>query len=179
MPYLPSLAGKAMLLDVFRLFPEASKPLIEVHEVLLRGKSPFTIDERELIATYVSGLNQCRYCQAVHGATTELLGVPRAALQQLSWNLDAVPEKMQPVLHYARKLTEQPASVTKADAERVLAAGWDETALLHTIAVTALFNFMNRLVEGAGIEPDAAEVKPTSERLAKHGYLPLIAMFTK
>jgi hypothetical protein len=60
----------------------------------------------------------------------------------------------------------------------VLAAGWDET-LYHAIAVTALFNFMNRLVEGAGIELDPAYVKPASERLAKRGYLPLIDMFAK
>jgi hypothetical protein len=37
MPYLPSLGSNASLLDVFRNFPETSKPLIEYHEVLLRG----------------------------------------------------------------------------------------------------------------------------------------------
>ena len=61
----------------------------------------------------------------------------------------------------------------------MLAAGWDETALYHTIAVTALFNSMNRLVEGAGIELDPAYVKSAFERLANRGYLPLIALFTK
>jgi hypothetical protein len=45
----------------------------------------------------------------------ERLGVPASALQQLGWNFDAVPEKMQPVLRIARKLTQQPSSVTKAD----------------------------------------------------------------
>ena len=179
MPNLPSLKSGATLLDLFRLFPETSKPLIEFHEALLRGASPFSEGERELIATYVSSLNQCRYCQGVHAATAELLGVSASTIRQLEWNLDAVPEKIQPVLRFARKLTQQPSSVTKTDADAVLTAGWDETALYHAIAVTALFNFMNRLVEGAGIEIDAAYVKPASERLAKRGYLPLIAMFTK
>ena len=115
----------------------------------------------------------------MHAATAELLGVSASAIQQLGWNLDAVPERMQPVLRFARKLTQQPSSVTKADADTVLAAGWDETALYHAIAVTALFNLMNRLVEGGGIQLDPAYVKPASERLAKRGYLPLIALFTK
>ena len=66
--------------------------------------------------------------------------------------------------------------MTKADADAIVAAGWDETALYHTVAVTALFNFMNRLVEGLGIELDPAYVKPASQRLAKRGYLPLIEM---
>lgn len=75
MPYLPSLGSRATLLDVFRSFPETSKPLIEYHEVLLRGSSPFTEAQRELIAAYVSGLNHCRYCHGVHIATAERLGI--------------------------------------------------------------------------------------------------------
>jgi hypothetical protein len=47
------------------------------------------------------------------------------------------------------------------------------------VAVTALFNFMNGLVEGMGIELDPAYVKPASERLAKGGYLPLIELMRR
>jgi len=86
---------------------------------------------------------------------------------------------MKPVLRYAQKLTDTPASVTKADADAVFAAGWDETALYHTVTVTALFNFMNRLVEGLGIELDPAYVKPVAERLADHGYLRVIEMLKR
>jgi alkylhydroperoxidase family enzyme len=83
---------------------------------------------------------------------------------------------MKPVLRYARKLTEKPDSITQTDADAVFAVGWGESALYQTVAVTALFNFMNRLVEGTGIELDQSYVKPASERLAKTGYLPLIEM---
>ena len=83
---------------------------------------------------------------------------------------------MKPVLRYARKLTQSPGGVAQADAEAVFTEGWNETALYHAVAVTALFNFMNRLVEGLGIELDPAYVKPAAERLADRGYLPLIAM---
>jgi hypothetical protein len=37
MAYLPTLPEKATLLDVFRMFPETNRPLLEFHEVLLRG----------------------------------------------------------------------------------------------------------------------------------------------
>ncbi|HVB81536.1 MAG TPA: peroxidase-related enzyme [Candidatus Binataceae bacterium] len=178
MPFLPSLRAGASLLDLFKAFPETSKPLIEFHEVLLRGPSPFSEAERELIAAYVSGLNHCRYCHGVHTATAERLGVPKGAIHQLveGFETEAVSAKMRPVLNYAKKLTRQPNGVTKEDAQSILTAGWDETAIYHTVAVTALFNFMNRLVEGLGIELDAAYVKPASERLADGGYLPLIKM---
>jgi AhpD family alkylhydroperoxidase len=110
MPFLPSLSGASSLLDVFRAFPETSKPLLEFHEVLLRGPSPFTEAERELIAAYVSGLNRCRYCHGVHSATAERLGVPHGLMPQLLDGIDAapVPDRMRPVLHYAEKLTRHP-----------------------------------------------------------------------
>lgn len=178
MPFLPSLRKGASLLDVFRAFPQTSTPLIHFHEVLLRGPSPFTEGECELIAAYVSGLNQCRYCHGVHTATAELLGVSKESINSTIDEVDTapIPEKMKPVLRYARKLTRQPDSITHADADAIFDAGWDETALYHIVAVTALFNFMNRLVEGLGIEFDPAYVKPASERLAKSGYLPLIEL---
>jgi hypothetical protein len=53
-----------------------------------------------------------------------------------------VDPKMRPVLRYARKLTQQPSSLTQADADAIFAAGWEEPTLYYTVAVTALFNFM-------------------------------------
>src|SRR5262249_56212831 len=92
---------------------------------------------------------------------------------------EVVDTKMRPVLRYARKLTQQPSSVTQADANAIFAAGWEGAALYYTVAVTALFNFMNRLVEGMGIELYPSYVKPASERLGKRGYLPLIGKLSK
>lgn len=178
MPYLPSLRSRSSLLDVFRAYPETSKPLIEFHEVLLRGASPFTEAERELIAAHVSRLN-CRYCHGVHAATAERLGVGKGTLERLEEGIELAPisERMTAVLRYAEKLTREPSGVSKADADAILAAGWNETALYHTVAVIALFNFMNRLVEGLGIELDPAYVPAASQRLAERDYSPLLDMF--
>jgi uncharacterized peroxidase-related enzyme len=180
MPFIPSLPKGASLLNLFKAFPETSIPLIQFHEALLRGPSPFTEGERELIASHVSGLNQCRYCHGVHSATAEVLGVKRELVDsQIDIDGAAVDPKMRPVLRYARKLTQQPNSLIQADADAIFAAGWEEPALYYTVAVTALFNFMNRLVEGMGLELDPSYVKPASERLAKRGYLPLIDLISK
>jgi uncharacterized peroxidase-related enzyme len=180
MPFVPSLPKGATLLNLFKAFPSTSVPLIQFHEALLRGPSPFTEGERELIATYVSGLNHCRYCHGVHSATAQRLGISRELVDsKIDIDTAAVDAKMRPVLRYARKLTQQPSGVTQADADAIFAAGWEEDALYYTVAVTALFNFMNRLVEGMGIELDPVYVKPASERLAKQGYLPLIDLISK
>lgn len=44
------------------------------------------------------------------------------------------------------------------------------------VATVALFNYMNRLVEGLGIELDQAYVGVAAQRLADRGYRPLIEM---
>jgi uncharacterized peroxidase-related enzyme len=180
MAYLPSLPADASLLDVFRMFPETNEPLISFHEILLRGPSPFTEAERELIAAYVSGLNGCRYCHGVHTATAERLGIaPGTIAALLDGNTSIIPHKMVPVLDFAKKLTRRANGVTKADADGVLAVGWEETAISHLVAIVALFNYMNRLVEGLGIELNPIYVPTAAKRLADQGYLPLIELMKK
>jgi uncharacterized peroxidase-related enzyme len=51
--------------------PETAKPLNELAEVLLRSDNSLTRGERELIATYVSALNDCFFCQNAHGGLAQ------------------------------------------------------------------------------------------------------------
>lgn len=178
MSFVPSLRRRATLLDVFRAYPESSRPLLEVHEALLRGPSPFTEAEREFIAAFVSRLNRCDYCRSVHSATAKLLGAEPELVAQLGSDFDhaGIRKSMKPIFRFAEKLTRTPSAITRADADSILAAGWPETAIYHAAAVTGLFNFMNRLVEGLGIKPDPDYVAIASRRIAEHGYLPLVAM---
>ena len=54
-------------LFVFR--PETAAPLNALVQTLLHNPHPtLSPGERELIATYVSSLNNCKYCATVHGA---------------------------------------------------------------------------------------------------------------
>src|SRR4029453_15867631 len=49
--------------------PETAKPLNELAETLLRSPHPtLSPGERELIAAYVSGLNDCDFCCSSHAA---------------------------------------------------------------------------------------------------------------
>jgi uncharacterized peroxidase-related enzyme len=172
MSYLPSLPPEAVLVDVFRFRPELYRPLIDYHEVLLRGPSPLSVAERELIAAYVSGLNACRYCHGVHSATAYAFGVPESTMAPLLADVDSAPveDRLKPLLAYARKLTLAPTTLTQADADAVWAAAWAEQALHDTVAVCALFNLMNRLVEGLGLAGDPDYFALAAGRLHAGGY---------
>lgn len=170
MSRLPSLPERPTLAHVFRRFPAGARALLEYHDALLRGPSPLSVAEREMIAAYVSALNACDYCLGAHRIIAELHGLEPALLERLAADPAAggAPPKLRPLLAYARKLTQSPARMTDADAQAVYDAGWDEQALFDAVAVTALFNMMNRLVEGCGVVTDDAV---QAEQRERHGRL--------
>jgi uncharacterized peroxidase-related enzyme len=167
-----------MLLRVFQSYPQTARPLLDYHELLMRGPSPFTVGERELIAAYVSGVNACTYCHGVHAATAEAFGVPPGLLAAALADLDTAPvdERLRPVLRYVGKLTSTPSQMTQEDADAVYAAGWDEQALHDAVLVCALFNFMNRMVDGLGVRAADGYFPVSADRLHRRGYAALAAM---
>src|ERR1700748_3190072 len=68
MPHITLNSAEPGIRGLLRYRPETGRPLSELAEVLLRGPSTLTRGERELIAAYVSALNDCRYCSASHSA---------------------------------------------------------------------------------------------------------------
>jgi uncharacterized peroxidase-related enzyme len=177
MSYLRSLKPDAGLLQIFQAFPEVARPLLEYHEVLLRGESPLSAAERELIAAYVSSLNNCNYCHAVHSQTAVALGINTdviASVISKPPGSGKVNRRMAPVLDFVRKLTLSPSEITAADVDPIFAAGWNDRALHDAVAICALFNLMNRLVNGLGVEAPEAYIKLAAERLAENGYVQLL-----
>src|SRR5919204_6392631 len=79
-----------------------------------------------------------------------------------------------PVLNFVQKLTLSPAKVTPADVDPIFAAGWGDRALHDATAICALFNLMNRLVNGLGVEASVSYTKMAAQRLADGGYVQLL-----
>jgi uncharacterized peroxidase-related enzyme len=169
---LRSLPEQPVMRDLYRAYPATSKPLGEFTEAAMRGPSPFTQGQRELIAAYVSGLNACAYCHDTHVGVAAACGVAPDLFKQLLADVETAPveAKMKPVLRYARKLTLSPTKVSEADAASVYDAGWDDDALYSIVLVTALFNFYNRLVEGVGLALPEGYAAEAGERLSTKGY---------
>jgi uncharacterized peroxidase-related enzyme len=173
--FLSELPDDATVLDVLRTFPEPAGPLVDYHQVVLRGPSELTVGERELIAAFVSGLNSCRYCRGVHEAVAERFGIEHGVLTALLEDIGTAPvrDALKPLFAYVRKLTETPSRMTPADAEAVLAAGWQERTLYDAVSVCALFNLMNRIVEGLGVRaPDEDYFAVAAQRLSSDERFP-------
>lgn len=169
MSRFPSLPDRPHLADVFKRFYKGVWPLLEFHDAILRGESEFTVGERELIAAYTSGLNACQFCHGSHRMIAEVHGIDPAIFDSLmTAPADAgLDEKWLPLLAYIRKLTQTPSRLTDADAQAVFDAGWSEEALYDAITVCALFNMMNRIVDGCGVAQTEASGAASRERHEK------------
>lgn len=173
MPFMKSLKPDAGVADVYKARSKIYLHWIRMGEEVMTKDSPLTQGERELIATFVSSLNNCDYCRAAHLPSMQLHGIEQAAVDGLIANPDTAPvdAKLKPLFAFARKLTLTPSELTQADADAVYAAGWDEEALHSAISVTCRFNFMNRLVMAHGLTPPGTEsAMDNAKRRLQSGY---------
>lgn len=179
MPFFPSLPQDARNVDAWGFNPQRYKYWPKLAEGIMRGESPLSLEEREMIAAFVSGLNACGYCFGAHKAVAAEHGADPEVLVALveDVNTAPIPAKFKPILLYIKKLTLEPSKLVQSDADAVFAEGWSERALHDAIAVCCEFSFMNRLMMGHGIEPLPPEVasKRARERV-KYGYLAMAAM---
>jgi len=176
MAFLSKIGEKFVVPDIFRWSPEASSCIDEWHEIVMRGESPLTVSERELIVAYTSRLNGCALCAGVHVLVAEQFGIEQGTVEAIIDDIDTAPvdDKLRPLLRYAKKLTQEPVKMTQADADAVFAAGWSEQGLHDAINIICMANFMNRIVLGhGGTEGDiSAYFNEAANYLVGNGYLP-------
>lgn len=173
MTFLQKLGANARVFDAFQAWPQLYGPVAALSQAALRdAPSTLTAGERELVGAFVSRLNQCEYCYRVHNSAVNAFGIPHDLVDQLHADIASAPveDRLKPLLRYVRKLTTEQSRMTRADADAVLAAGWTEDDLNLAVCICALFNFMNRLVHGLGIEEDPAYSLAAGPRLRELGY---------
>jgi uncharacterized peroxidase-related enzyme len=157
--------------------PETGKPLYELAQILLRGPSPLSEAERELIAAYVSHRNDCMFCRNSHAAAARCLfgedeNLVDDVLQDMK--LSAVSDKMKALLNIAGKVQILGNKVTPEDIEAARSLGADDREIHDTVLIAASFSMFNRYVDGlASFAPtDPAVYEEMGKRMAKGYSLP-------
>src|SRR5215472_17642509 len=102
MALLRSLPENATLADLRRTYADLLEKLRPYGQRLMRGPSPLTPGERELIAAYVSGVNRCRYCYGAHSVIARGLGIDKSVFETLIDDIDLAPldPRLKPILRY-------------------------------------------------------------------------------
>lgn len=184
MSFLPSSPGPTNLTEVMQKYPRRAVLMLRLIDDILRGDSPLSVAEREMIFAYGSAQNACSFCYHSHRPVAGAFGIDEGVFDELMADIEtaSVDERLKPILRYVRKLTHTPGKMTQADADAIFAAGWDEQALVDVVSICAAHNFFNRFVDGTGVDVDddtarrtGAEVLPTigyaglAERLSAAG----------
>lgn len=146
--------GVDHIIRVHSLNPRSMEGHVRYYGHIVKGPSPLSRAQREMIAVAVSAANDCHYCVVHHGASlravTEEAGVARALARDPDGaELDAVDRA---VVDHALKMTRSPASMTDDDVERLREAGLSDAAILDVCQVASYFNYVNRMALALGVE---------------------------
>jgi uncharacterized peroxidase-related enzyme len=169
-------AAGAPVPQIFHLFAfkqDRTAFLEELTQGVMRGPSPLTPGERELIAAFTSRRNQCLFSTGSHAAVAaELLG-DEALVKAVLEDHRAAPidDKRKALFSFIEKMNRESTAITRADVEALERAGWSEEAIYDAITVCALFNFYNKWIDATGVQDMSPEAYArTGVRLATDGY---------
>jgi uncharacterized peroxidase-related enzyme len=176
MPHIKLPEGLQGIRGPMAYRPETARPLNELAEILLHAPNSLAPGERELIATYVSYLNDCYFCQTVHGAIAaahlnddeQLVKRVKADFQHAD-----ISNKLKALLVIASKVQKDGKLVTATDVEEARSAGATDIEIHDTVLIAAAFCMYNRYVDGlATWQPHDEELyRQRGKKTAKEGYV--------
>jgi uncharacterized peroxidase-related enzyme len=155
--------------------PETAAPLNELVDVLLQGPHTLSKGERELIATFVSARNDCRFCRTIHGAVAAChLNGDEDLVLQVTEDPERAPisDKLKALLVIAGKTAESGRSVTAADVEHARRYGATDLEIHDAVLIAAVFCLCNRYVDGLATwtPEDPAYYRERAPLVAENGY---------
>src|SRR5471030_790901 len=163
--------------SLFVYRPETARPLNDLVQTLLHNPHPtLSAGERELIATYVSRLNTCKYCCNIHGAIAQhQLGNNVEIVQQVLADPETAPisSKMKALLKIAAKVQTGGKNVLPADIELARNEGATDLEIHDTVLIAAAFCMYNRYVDGLDtLQPTDPELyRQRAHLIVENGYV--------
>ena len=108
----------------------------------------WSVGDRELMAAFVSKMNECEFCIKAHTAVSAMAYRDNARVSAALSDLDTAPieEPLRVTLRLLGKLTREHA-VDANDMRAALAAGVSRQQIDDALAVCFAFNSMNRLAD--------------------------------
>lgn len=160
---------------LMRYRPETAGPLNALAEVLLRGPGTLTPGERELIAAYVSGLNECEFCCNSHSAFAAAqldAGLPLVEQVRADKELAPISPKLRALLSIAAAVRAGGREVSVELVGAARAEGATDVEIHDTVLIAAAFCMYNRYVDGLGTLPaaDPADYLEAAKNIVTSGY---------
>jgi len=143
-----------------------------VTQAAMRGPSTWSVADRELMAAYVSKVNQTEFCILAHSATASMAYGDDAKVSAALADVQIAPieEPLRATLQVLGKLTRD-GRLEADDITAALAAGASYQQLKDAFAVCFAFNVTDRLAEAFDFAVDDTEAIVAGARyLLSRGY---------
>jgi uncharacterized peroxidase-related enzyme len=155
--------------------PETAEPMGKLANLMLRTNEGLSMAEREMIAAYVSNLNDCFYCQQSHGAIAVCyLNGDEALVEQVKKDYEQadISDKLKALLSIAGSVQKGGKYVTEAQIEKAKESGATDKDIHDTVLIAAMFCMFNRYVDGlaANTPTDLSSYPLRAKQVATHGY---------
>jgi uncharacterized peroxidase-related enzyme len=175
-PHIDLPEGIPGIRSNFAFRPETARPLCDLAEVLLRDENTLGRGERELIAAYVSNLNECAFCQASHSAFAAVqLDGGMALVEEVKRDPSTaeISDKLRSLLAIAAKVKVDGRSVTSEDVAAARRNGASDVEIHDTVLIAAAFCMFNRYVDGLATwaPTDPAVYEERAHLLVENGYV--------
>jgi len=176
MPHIDLITDLPGIRSLFLFRPETAAPLNHLAQIILHDPhESLSAGERELIASYVSRLNECTYCSNIHGAIARhQLGDQASLMDEVLRDpgTASITPKLRARLTIAAKVQEGGKSVTSREIDAARAEGATDIEIHDTVLIAAAFCMYNRYVDGlATWQPDdPAMYDKMGEQRAREGY---------
>lgn len=175
MPHIELEEGVPGIRSLVLFSPETGKPLYELAQILLRGESPIPAADRELIAAYVSQLNNCVFCASSHAAAASCLyGDEKNTVNDVLGDMQraVISDKLKSLLHIAGKVQVLGKAVMPEDIAAARKLGASDREIHDTVLIAATFCMFNRYVDGlATLTPTDPGVYAAMGERMKKGYV--------
>jgi AhpD family alkylhydroperoxidase len=138
----------------------------------MRGPSQWSVGDRELMAAYISKLNEAPFCVGAHTATAAAAYQDRDRVEAALADLGSAPlgEGLRATLELLGTLTTTGALVA-GEVTAVLATGVSPSQIEDALAVGFMFNTTGRLANAFGFEVlDRDGFDAGAKYLLKRGY---------
>jgi AhpD family alkylhydroperoxidase len=138
----------------------------------MRGRSTWSVGDRELMAAYVSDVNDSPFCVGAHTATAARAYQDRERVTAVLADLDSAPitEGLRATLGLLGKLTRL-GTLSADDVRAALSAGVSHQQIEDALAVGFAFNTTDRLANAFAFEMLSQEgFEAGAKYLLKRGY---------
>jgi uncharacterized peroxidase-related enzyme len=155
--------------------PETATPMGKLANLLLRSNEGLSMAEREMIAAYVSYVNDCFYCEQSHSAiVTCYLNDDNKLINQVKKDYEHadISDKMKALLSIAASVQKGGKHVTQQQIDDARNAGATDRDIHDTVLIAALFCMFNRYVDGlaANTPTDLSTYMQREKQIMEHGY---------